>query len=51
MFAAIESVKELDGRHKGEMKDFLEGFFRRIENPESIKKAFVDGCHTTRTRV
>ena len=51
MFAAIESVKELDGRHKSEMKDFLEGFFRRIENPESIKKAFVDGCHTTRTRV
>jgi hypothetical protein len=51
MIAAIESLKELNGRHKGEMKDYLESFFRAIKDGESIKKTFVDGCHTSRARV
>jgi len=51
MFAAIEAVPELNGKHKGEVKDFLEGFFRAIQTPETIKKHLVDGCHTARTRV
>ena len=51
MMAAIESVKELNGTHKGEMKDYLESFFRTIDKQESIRKTFVDGCHTGRTRV
>ncbi len=51
MIAAIESLKELNGKHKSEMKNYLESFFLSIQTPESIKKTFVDGCHTTRTRV
>lgn len=51
MIAAIESLKELNGTHKGEMKDYLESFFRAIEKPESIKKTFVDGCHAGRARI
>jgi hypothetical protein len=51
MIAAIEAVKDLKGGHKSEMKDYLESFFKSIETPESIKKTFVDGCHTTRVRV
>jgi len=51
MIAAIESLKDLNGRHKSEMKDYLESFFRTIKDPESIKKTFVDGCHTSRARV
>jgi hypothetical protein len=33
------------------MKNYLESFFLSIKTPESIKKTFVDGCHTARTRV
>jgi hypothetical protein len=51
MFAALETVKELNGSHKNDMKLFLESFFRAIETPEAIKRTFVDGCHTSRTRV
>ncbi len=51
MIAAIESLKDLNGAHKGDMKDYLEGFFRTIQTPESIKKTLVDGCKTTRARV
>ena len=51
MFAAIEALKDLNGAHKSDMKDYLEGFFRTIQTPESIKKTFVDGCKTTRARV
>jgi hypothetical protein len=51
MMAAIDSVGELDGVHKREMKEYLELFFRRIATPESIKKTFVDGCPATRARI
>jgi hypothetical protein len=37
--------------HKREMKDYLDGFFRRIATPDSIKKTFVDGCPATRARI
>ena len=29
---------------RGEMKEYLEAFFRSIDKPASIKKTFVDGC-------
>jgi predicted Zn-dependent protease len=51
MMTAIDSVSELDGVHKREMKDYLESFFRRLATPESIKKTFVDGCPATRARI
>ncbi len=44
MFAVIDSMKELNGTHRSEMKDYLESFFRTIDKPESIKKTFVNGC-------
>ena len=51
MLAAIDAVSELNTVHKGEMKDYLAGFFRRIATPDSIKKTFVDGCPATRARI
>src|SRR5215510_3247050 len=51
MFAALESVKDLNGNHKTDMKSFLESFFRGIDTPDAIKRTFVDGCHTSRARV
>ena len=51
MRAAIDSVGELNNAHKREIKDYLDGFFRRIATPESIKKTFVDGCPASRGRV
>jgi hypothetical protein len=51
MIGVIESLKELNGSHKSEMKDYLESFFRAIQTPESIKKTFVDGCHINRMRI
>lgn len=51
MMAAIDAVSELNVLHKREMKDYLDGFFRRIATPDSIKKTFVDGCPATRARI
>jgi hypothetical protein len=51
MMTVIDSVGDLDGVHKREMKDYLESFFRRLATPESIKKTFVDGCPATRARI
>jgi hypothetical protein len=51
MMTAIDSVSELNSVHKGEMKDYLAGFFRRIATPDAIKKTFVDGCPATRVRI
>ena len=51
MLAAIDSIAELNSVHRNEMKDYLEGFFRRIATPQAIKRTFVDGCPATRSRV
>jgi hypothetical protein len=51
MMTAIDSVSDLSNVHKGEMKDYLASFFRRIATPDSIKKTFVDGCPATRARI
>ncbi len=51
MFAAIDSLNDLELTHKREVKDYLESFFRAIQTPESIKRTFVDGCYTARTRI
>ena len=44
MLAVIDAMKDLDAPARGEMKDYLEAFFRTIDKPESIKKNFVNGC-------
>ena len=51
MLASIDAVSGLDGVVKNEMRDYLEGFFRRIATPQAIKRTFVDGCPATRARV
>jgi hypothetical protein len=48
MFAAIDAVPMLNGFHRRQLKDYLDGFFRRIATPASIKSTFVDGCPATR---
>ena len=44
LLAVVDAMKDLDRAVRGEMKDYLEGFFRTIDKPASIKKALVDGC-------
>ncbi len=44
MLKEIESMKDLNGSHKSEMKEYLNSFFRTIETSEAIKKNFVNGC-------
>jgi hypothetical protein len=51
MMQVLESAPGLDAAQKREMKDYLEGFFRRIATREAIKRTFVDGCPATRGRV
>jgi hypothetical protein len=44
MLSLIDSLKDLDASSRSETKEYLEGFFRTIDKPESIKKQFVNGC-------
>ncbi len=44
ILALMDSLPDLDRAVRGEMKEYLEAFFRSIEKPASIKKALVDGC-------
>ena len=44
MLALVDSMRDLQPGIRGEMKDYVEGFFRTIDKPASIKKMFVDGC-------
>jgi hypothetical protein len=44
MLGLIDSMKELDGSNRNEMKDYLEAFFRAVDKPDSIKKNLVNGC-------
>jgi hypothetical protein len=49
ILALTGSLPDLDRAVRGEMKEYLEAFFRSIEKPASIKKTLVDSCkpHTT----
>ena len=49
MLSLVDSMRDLESRARNEVKDYLEGFFRTIDKPESIKKTFVDGCKTEPT--
>ena len=44
MLALLDSTRDLAPLQRGEAKNFLEGFFRSIDKPATIKKQFVDGC-------
>ena len=44
MLALLDSMREVEPSVRGEMKDYVEGFFRQIDKPASIKKSLVEGC-------
>jgi hypothetical protein len=44
ILALMDSLPDMDRAVRGEMKEYLEAFFRSIEKPASIKKALVDSC-------
>jgi hypothetical protein len=44
MFALVDSLPDLASASRSHMKDYLEGFFRAIERPATIKRQIVDGC-------
>jgi hypothetical protein len=44
MLALVDQMRDLAPQTRGEVKDYLEGFFRSIDKPASIRKALVDGC-------
>ena len=44
MLALVDSMRDLESGTRREVKEYLEGFFRSIDKPASIKKTFVDGC-------
>jgi hypothetical protein len=46
LLAVVDAMKDLDSAARGEMKDYLESFFKTIDKPDSIKKNFVNGCKT-----
>ena len=46
LLAVVDGMKDLEGSQRGEVKDYLESFFRTIDKPDSIKKTFVNGCKT-----
>jgi hypothetical protein len=37
-------MRDLEPLARGEAKNYLEGFFRSIERPESVKRQFVNSC-------
>ena len=49
VFALVDSVKDLDGESRGDVKSYLDSFFRTIERPNNVKRQFVDGCKATPT--
>jgi hypothetical protein len=49
MLALVDSMRDLESATRREVKDYLEGFFRTIDKPASIKKQFVDGCKAEAT--
>ena len=44
ILALLDSLRDLDGTVRAEIKDYVESFFKTIDKPASIKKQFVDGC-------
>jgi hypothetical protein len=44
LMSVVEGIRDLESATRAEVKDYLEGFFRTIDKPSSIKKQFVDGC-------
>lgn len=46
LLAVYDTAPMLKPKYRAEAKEFLDGFYRRIETPAGVKRAFVDGCQT-----
>ena len=44
MFTLLASMKDLQPLARGEAKSYLEGFFRAIDRPDTIRRQLVSGC-------
>ena len=44
MLTLLDSMRDLEPLARAEARNYLEGFFRSIERPESIKRQLVNGC-------
>ena len=44
MLALVDSMRDLEWAMRGDVKAYIEGFFRTIDKPAAIKRSFVDGC-------
>jgi len=44
MLALVDSIRDLEAATRRETKEYVEGFFRAIDKPASIRKTFVEGC-------
>jgi len=44
MLALVDAARGLEPATRSEVKDYVEGFFRTIDKPASIKKTLVDAC-------
>jgi hypothetical protein len=49
ILALVDATRDLDQSLRGDMKEYIEGFFRAIDKPASIKKALVDACKQAST--
>jgi hypothetical protein len=49
MLTLLDSIRDVDTQARLNAKEYLEGFFRAIDRPSSIKKQFVDGCKVSPT--
>jgi hypothetical protein len=44
MFTLLDSMKDLQPLARGEARNYLEGFFRAVDRPDTIRRQFVSGC-------
>ena len=49
MIGIIDGMKDIDSQSKAQAKDYLDGFFRAIAQPNNVKRSLVDGCKATPT--
>ena len=44
MLTLLDAIRDVDTQARLNAKEYLEGFFRAIDRPPSIRKAFMEGC-------
>jgi hypothetical protein len=44
LMAVYDSIPQLQPKHVNAAKKYLDEFYRTIQSPDSVKRAFLDGC-------